>query len=416
MQPAAGLIHHPDFRRLWVGDTVSQVGTQLTLVALPVLAVRELGADEVQVGVLAACQTAAFLLIGLPAGAWVDRWDTRRTLISNDLLRAAALATLPLAWWLGALSIWQVYLVALLVGVGTVFFDVAYQSYLPSLVPRERLVEGNGMLQASASVAAIGGPALGGQLLRVLAAPAVIALDAVSFVVSAAWVARIGHRDPAHDRATRRPLQVEVREGLSFVVHQPLLRRIVACTAISNFFGSIVSTLLPLYVLRDLGLSEGTLGLVFSVGAGAGLLAALTARRVAARAGEGRAIVLAALVLPVGYAFAPLASTLPALPALIAGWVVLSFAIVGYNVLQVSFRQRLCPPALLGRMNASVRFVVWGVTPLGALLGGVLGADLGIVPTLWIATAGTALAVMPVLLSPLARMRDIPDVVADSPG
>ncbi|MCZ2813700.1 MFS transporter [Modestobacter sp. VKM Ac-2979] len=403
------LLRHHDFRQLWAAETVSQVGTQVTLLALPVLAVSLLEATPLEMGVLTALETAAFLLIGLPAGAWVDRWRRRRVLVTADLVRAAVLATLPIAYLLDALTLGQLFVVAAATGTATVFFDVAYQSYLPALVDRDQLVDGNGKLEASRAVAQVAGPGITGVLLRVLGAPLLIAVDAASFLLSAFFIGRIQRPDTVPDRAGRRSLRTEIGEGLSFVVHQPLLRRIVACTGTSNLFSTITTTLLVLYALRRLELSESVLGLVFSAGAVGGLVGAATAARFARTVGEGRAIPLAVMVLVPFTALTPLAATGAPLVFLTLGQFGFSWAVVVYNITQVSFRQRLCPPALLGRMNASVRFLVYGTMPLGGLLGGVLGTWLGVLPTLWIAAAGQLLAAGWVVASPLLRMRDLPD-------
>ncbi|MCU1615859.1 MAG: Major facilitator superfamily permease [Frankiales bacterium] len=405
----ATLWRHRDFRQLWAAETVSQVGTQVTQLALPVVAVTLLAATPFEMGVLTALETAAFLLIGLPAGAWVDRWRRRRVLVANDLVRAVALASLPLAWALRALSLPQLFAVAAITGTATVFFDVAYQSYLPALVDKTQIVDGNGKLETSRAVAQVAGPGLTGVLLRVVSAPVLIAVDAVSFLASALFIGRIRTADVVPDRAARRPLRVEIAEGLSFVVRHPLLRRIVACTGTSNLFSSITYTLLVLYALRTLHLSQSTLGLVLSAGAVGGLLGAVTAAPFARLVGEGRAIPLSVLLLLPFAACAPLAVLAAPAVLLAASSFGFSWGSVVYNITQVSFRQRLCPPLLLGRMNASVRFLVFGTMPLGGLLGGVLGSWLGIVPALWIGAAGQVIAALPVTLSPLVGMRDLPD-------
>jgi predicted MFS family arabinose efflux permease len=403
------LLGHRDFRHLWAAETVSQVGTQVTLLALPVVAVTVLAATPLQMGFLTALETAAFLVIGLPAGAWVDRWRRKRVLVTADLIRAVTLATLPVAYLLDVLTLGQLFVVAAVTGTATVFFDVAYQSYLPTLVDRDQLVDGNGKLEASRAVAQVAGPGATGVLLRVLGAPLLIALDAVSFLLSALFLGSIQRPDTVPDRAARRPLRTEIAEGLGFVVRHPLLRRIVACTGTSNLFSTITGTLLVLFALRELDLSESTLGLVLSAGAVGGLLGAATAARFARWVGEGRAIPLSVLVALPFTALTPLAALGAPVALLTLSQFGFSWAVVVYNVTQVSFRQRLCPPALLGRMNASVRFLVFGTMPLGGVLGGVLGEWLGVVPALWVAVAGSGLACLPVVLSPLLTMGDLPD-------
>jgi MFS family permease len=405
----AGLWQHRDFRQLWAAETVSQIGTQVTQLALPVVAVTYLAASPLQMGYLTALETVAFLVIGLPAGAWVDRWRRKRVLVTADVVRAVTLASLPIAYLAGVLTLGQLFVVAAVTGAATVFFDVAYQSYLPSLVPRDQIVDGNGKLEASRAVAQVAGPGAAGVLLRVVGAPLLIALDAVSFLLSALFIGAIRQPDRVPDRSTRRRLRTEIGEGLSFVVRHPLLRRIVACTGTSNLFSMITTTLLVLFALRELDLSETDLGFVLSAGAVGGLLGAVTAARFARWVGEGRAIPLSVLVALPFAALTPLAALGAPVPLLVLSQFGFSWVVVVYNVTQVSFRQRLCPPQLLGRMNASVRFLVFGTMPVGGLLGGALGTWLGVVPTLWIAVGGQALAAAWVTLSPLLGLRDLPD-------
>lgn len=409
MTPARSLWRHRDFRRLWAAETVSQVGTQVTLVALPLLAVTQLHASAFQMGILTSLETLAFLVVGLPAGALVDRWRRNRVLVTGDLVRAVAIGSLPVAAALDVLGLGQLYVVALVAGTATVFFDVGYQSYLPSLVDRGQIVEGNSKLEASRAVAQVAGPGITGVLIRALGAPALIAFDALSFLLSALFIGGIAAPDVVPDRTARRPLRTEIGEGLSFVLRHRLLRRMVACTGLANLAGSITGALLVLYAIRQLGLSASLVGLIFSAGAVGGVAGAGTAARIARAVGEGRTIPLAALTVAAAGAAVPLASLGTPVPLLLAGWFLESFAVIVYNVTQVSFRQRLCPPGLLGRMNASVRFIVFGTMPVGGLLGGVLGTWLGVVPALWIAVTIAFLAAAPVVFSPLLGMRTIPD-------
>jgi MFS family permease len=406
--PASSLWRHRDFLNLWSAETISQVGTQITLLAMPVMAVTMLHATPFEMGVLTALETVAFLVVGLPAGAWVDRWRRKRVLVVNDLIRAVALGSLPVAWALGMLSLPLLFVVAAITGTARVFFDVAYQSYLPTLVAPNQVVDGNAKLAASEQVAQVAGPGATGVLLRFLGAPLLIAFDALSFLLSALFIWRIRHVDDVPDRATRRRLRTEIAEGLSFVVRHPLLRRIVACTGLFNLLSSMTMALLVLFVLRTLDLSESTLGFVFSVGAVGGILGAATASWFARRVGEGRAIPLSVIVSAVFAVCIPLATVAAPVALLILGWFGVAWGVVVYNVTQVSFRQRLCPPRLLGRMNASVRFIVFGTMPLGGLIGGALGEWLGVTTTIWIATIGGFAACLPVVLSPLMGMRDLP--------
>jgi len=416
------LVGHPDagdFRQLWVGDTISQFGTQVGLIALPLLAVTVLNADEFQMGLLATSETLAFLIIGLPAGAWVDRMRKRNVLVVADLMRGVLLLALPAAYLLDVLTFPMLLVVAATVGVATVFFDVAYQSYLPSLVSSDRISEGNARLQVSQSAAQVIGPGLGGGLARLFGAPLVILVDAVSFLGSLVFTLRIRHREEPADKAARRPLLTEIGEGLSFVVRQALLRRIVATTGLSNLFGNVGQAMLVYFAIRDLGLGEAGLGLTLSIGAVGGLTGALAAGTVIRMLGEGRSIALPILPSVAAAALVPLAAghgQPVAIAMLATSMAVFGFGTVIYNVAQVSFRQRLCPRMLLGRMNASVRFIVWGSIPVGAFLGALIGGHYGASPALWVSVAGQLVAVVPVLFSPLRRMRDLPRALDQHAG
>jgi MFS family permease len=403
-----GLLRDHDFRQLFLADTISQIGTQVTLLALPLVAILALDASPLQVGLLATCETAAFLLVGLPAGAWVARMRRRDVLIAGDVARAVLLGSVPLAWWAGALTMPQMYVVALFVGVATVFFDVGYQSYLPHLVGRGNLIEGNAKLEAVRGVTQIGGPTVAGLLIQWLTAPVAIALDAVSFLASALFVGLIRKREPKPARAPDAHLGREIVEGLKFVLGNRLLRSIAMCTGSFNLFSTIGFTMLIVLLADELGLSAGTIGVIFSIGSVGGLIGAFTAMRIARWLGQGPAIwISTAVSAPFGLL----------IPLVQPGWLlwlgafgfgVTMFGGVVYNITQVSFRQGLTPERLLGRMNATMRFLVWGTMPLGGLIGGALGQLVGVRETVWIGMIGCSLAFLPVFLSPLRRMRELP--------
>jgi MFS family permease len=409
-----GLWHHLDFRRLWIGETVSQFGTFISQLALPLVAILVLHATTFQVGLLTTFEMLAFLVVGLPAGAWVDRMRYRWVLIVNDLIRAAALGSIPLAQFLGELTIGQMYVVALITGVSTVFFDVAYQSYLPQLVDRSALVEGNSKLQASESVSQIAGPGIGGLLIQWLTAPYAVLVDALSFLWSAGWVGAIRQRVPKPARRPDRNLIREIGEGLRFVIGNRLLRSIAACTGSSNLFSNVAFPVYYILLARDLHLSAGIIGLFTSIAAVGGLIGSLIASRFAAKVGQGPAIWISALVFGPTEFVVPFTHRDWTLGLLAVGQLIMWTSIVVYNITQVSFRQGLCPPELLGRMNATMRFLVWGTIPLGAFLGGVLGAAIGVRETLVVAAVGGCLAWLPVYFSPLRRMRELPTYVPDA--
>jgi MFS family permease len=412
-RPALGLLRDHDFRGLFLSTTVSQFGRELTVLALPLVAVLALDASEFEVGLLAAMASAAFLLIGLPAGAWVDRMRRRSVLVVGDLARAAILVSVPIAWWTGALTIWQLYAVALGIGVFTVFFDVAYQSYLPHLVGRDNLIEGNAKLETVRSTAQLGGPALAGQLIAWLTAPVALLVDAIAMGASALFVALIRKREYKPAPAPGSKLGAEIREGLRFVLGNRLLRDIVICTSWFNLCASAYFAMMIVFLSREIGLSPALIGLFASMAGIGGLVGAFLARPLAERIGQGRILWVATLVTTPGMLLLPAAQPGWTVWLGAAGMIVMGVGIVVYNVTQVSFRQGLTPDRLLGRMNATVRFIVWGTQPLGALLGGILGQAYGSRTALWVGGLACCLGFLPVLLSPLRNLRELPQTAAD---
>jgi MFS family permease len=411
-----GLWHHLDFRRLWIAETVSKLGTTVSQIAMPLVAILVIDASTFEVGLLVTLETLAFLVIGLPAGAWVDRMRMRNVLIVNDVVRAAAMGSVPLAAWLGVLEMPQLYVVALVVGASTVFFDVAYQSYLPELVARDELVEGNAKLTASESVAWLVGPGLGGLLIQILTAPFALLVDALSFLWSAAWVSAIKKRTPKPERKPDRHLGREIAEGLRFVFGNRLLRSIAMCTGSSNLFNTVGMAVIMVLLARELDLSPGVIGLMTSVSAVGALVGSVVARRVADWLGQGPTIWVSALFsAPFGFV-APFVQRDWTLVLYALAQLFFMTSVVVYNIAQVSFRQGLTPHALLGRMNATMRFLVWGTMPLGALLGGILGSTIGVRETLFVSAVGMSLAWLPVFFSPLRTMRELPQYVEPFDG
>jgi MFS family permease len=400
------LWRHRDFTRLWAGESVSEFGSQVSMLAVPLIAVRTLDATTFQVGLLTAVSTAAFLVIGLPAGTWVDRLHRRKVMIVSDLGRVLALGSIPVSYAFGALSLVQLYLTMFVVGVFTVFFDVAYQSYLPSLVGLENISEGNAKLMGSQEVAQVAGPSVAGALVQAIGGPFAVATDAASFLVSALAVGRISASETVlKNREDGRRLFEEMTEGVRFVFGHPLLRAIAATTATGNFFGGIMTAIEVVFLVRVVHARPDVIGLLFAAVGLGGLLAALFASKLSRRIGEARATILGAIG-GVGALLIPLATPGAGVLFFAAGYFVAAFGTVVYNINQVSFRQRVCPERLLGRMNASMRFVVWGVTPVGALLGGAIGGAIGLRPAMWLAAAGEAVAGVWLLASPLRKMRD----------
>lgn len=397
------------FRPLWIADTVSQCGSAVTLLGLPLVAIGTLGATPFEVGLLVVSEYLAFLLIGLPAGAWVDRLPLRPVMVAGDLGRAALLLSVPVAAWRDALTLPQLYAVAFGMSVCTVFFDVAAQSALPRLVDGAGLVRANVRLEASRNITQVGGPGLAGALVGALTAPVAIAADALSYGLSALFLARVR---PLGRRGGERPgttLRAEIAEGLRFVFGNPALRALTLAAAVSNLCGTIGASMLLVLLAGDLGMSPLLCGAVFTAEAVGGLAGSLLTGRIAARWGQGRAMCASVVVSGLLW--------LLALPFYRADWrFAVAVALQGlgwtafmtFKVVSVAYRQRLCPEPLLGRMTATFRFVVWGSMPVGALVGGLLGQHFGARPALWTGALGELLAVLPLLLSPLRTARELP--------
>jgi MFS family permease len=413
--PAARLRRNGDFVKLWAGETISLLGTQVTVLALPLVAVITLHASAGEVGILNACRYAPFVVVTLVAGVVVDRVRRRPTLIVANAARAVLVALIPLGAVLGWLRIEYVCAIAFAVGIFTVFFDLAYQAYLPSLVERELLTPANGRLQASASAAELGGPGLGGLLVQALGAPYALVADAVSYAVSIFSVSAIRDREPEPVREGRPPLVSAIRAGFAFTFRNPYLRAIAGEAATFNLFEQAILTVFVVYAIRRLDFSPGLLGLVISTGAAGALAGSLLAGRLDHRLGFGRATVasmVVACVIPLLIAL-PAGGRAPTATALAAVFFVWGAAVAVSNVLVVSLRQTVTPDAMLGRMNASYRFFTFGAIPLGALLGGGLAVVIGLRATLVVSALGFLLALAWILFSPVGRLDVLPTGPAD---
>jgi MFS family permease len=410
--PQGGLWRHPDFLRLWAGQTISQFGSQISALALPIAAIVVLDASAFQVALLGTVEFLPFLLFTIPAGVWVDRLRRRPILVIADLGRAVALVSVPVAYAFDWLTIWQLYAVGFVVGTLTVFFDVAYQSYLPSLVRRNQLVEGNSKLELSVSAAQLGGPAAAGGLVSLLTAPWAVLTDAISFLGSALFVLRIRTREEVAESAAapeRRGMRAEAWEGLQFVWKDRRLRALTESTVIFNFCANGAFAVYLVYAVRSLGLSPAAIGIIFSVGNVGWLAGALVAGRLTTRLGVGRTIILTGAIAAPALMLVPAAPQSSPIPFLVAAGVLSSFGLVIWRISQVSLRQAITPDHMLGRVNAMSRFMMWGTIPLGTLLGGALGSTIGLRETLWIGTIGASLTVLPVLFSPLRTLVTVPD-------
>jgi MFS family permease len=414
--PRGGLWRHADFLKLWSAETISQVGSQVTGLALPFVAILTLEVSAFEVALLGVIEFAPFILVSLPAGVWVDRMRRKQILVASDIGRAGLLLSVPIAYWMDVLSIWQLYVVGFAVGVFTVFFDVAYQSYLPSLVNREQLVEGNSKLEVSRSGAQIAGPSIAGPLVEILTAPVAIFVDAISFVASGLFLFGIRKEEevPEARPEEKTSMKADLGEGLRYVLGHRYLRWIAASTATFNFWGSVMFAVYVVYMVRELELGPTVIGLIFAVGSVGYLAGALVTNKISNRLGVGPTIVLGA-ALGIPSLLVPLAPKSYPEPFLIASQALVSLGLPIYNVTQVSLRQAITPERLQGRMNAVMRFVVWGVIPLGTLAGGALASAVSLRFAIWVGAIGSCTAFLPVLLSSVRSLKTVPEAPESAP-
>nr|WP_245873613.1 MFS transporter [Streptomyces phaeoluteigriseus] len=396
-----------DFRRLWVGQTASQLGEHTTLVMLPLFAVLTLDAGAGQLGVLRAMGQAPILLLSLFVGAWVDRWRARTVMVLTDVGRALALGAAAVAGLLGWLGLPALFVVAFAVGALSVFFDVAYQASLVRLVKRDQLVGGNSALEGSRSAAQIGGPALGGALVSLLSAPVAAASSALFFALSFLSIRRI-RRSEALPKGPERPPRVwrRIHEGLRFVVGDASLRTVCLASAAFQFSLAAVMTVYLLFLPRELHLSGTAVGLALA-GTGPGaLLGSVLAARLPCRFGHGAVLVSAAVLGDGVFLCVPAlhGSSAVTLTALLAVNFVFGTGGQLVNVTVMAVRQAVTPDGMQGRAAATITFVGMGLTPLGSLLGGLLAEEWGLRTSLLVTAAGMLLSPLLMALSPLARL------------
>ncbi|WP_329412247.1 MFS transporter [Nocardia vinacea] len=415
-QPST-LLRHPGFLQLWGARTVSIVGNRITELALPLTAIGLLGASAFEVGLLVAAQYVPYLIIGLPAGAWIDRLRRRPVMIVADAVRCCVLLVVPLTAVAGMLQLWVLFPVAVTVGVMGVFFELAAQSYLPTLIGTRHLVEGNTKMELSRTAGELTGPGIGGLLVQWLTAPFAILADAATFAISGLALLLIREKEPPPPpRKTDSSLIAEIRTGLRAVFANPLLRPLALTGALANLFGfsGVLQAVLVLYCVRELQFSPFMLGAVLAGGNAGFLIGALLNRRMTSRFGIGPVMAGSITATGAGVAILPLASGGPmAGVVVVIGLVLIGAGIAAFNINQVSLRQSVTRPELLGRMTATFRFVNWGAVPIGALLGGALAGVIGIRAVLLLAAAGSLIAAVPLLLSPIRVLWEMPQGALD---
>jgi MFS family permease len=440
-----GLLRQRTFRLLWTGETISQLGNAMAVVGVPLVAVVVLHASTFAVGVLAAAAWLPWLVIGLPAGAWVDRWPARRVMIVCDVISAALYASVPITAWAGALTTGLLVAVQLAGGAASVLFMTAYQVYLPSIVAPADLIEGNTKMQGSASAAAFAGPSLAGLVAQLLGTVTALLGNAVSFLVSAACLLgararsarpaaeahpagplRTAVRSPAVPRATELPATVlpatvlpttgrpttlrrEIADGLMFVLRDPFLRQLSTFWAAANLALTGYAALLVVFLVRVIGLTPGSVGLLTAIPGLGGILGALLTGRITARYGTARGLLLSTLGTVPFCLLIPLTGPGPRLAFYVAGSLVACTGIAVGNIVIAAFRQSYSPPGMCGRVTATMRFLIFGTSPIGALLGGSLATWLGVRPALWVLLGGVALSGTLLLTPSLRGRRDLPD-------
>jgi MFS family permease len=405
-----GLLRQHDFRHLWAADVVSQFGTRVSYLALPLLAVSYLHAGTIDVALLRTAQTIAYLVLGLQVGAWSDRMRRGPIVVAADLGRAAAFAWIPVGAALGVLTMWQVYVVVAVAGVLTVFFDVARRSWLAHLVAAPDLVEANTKLATNMSVAAIASPALGGVLVQWLGAPVAITVDAASYLWSGLWLRGIRAAEATPDTPERRHLVREIGEGLRLVFGDPILRAFSLHDACVSLCQAMNTAVIIVFLVREVHLSAGVIGALGTAGLLGAIAASALTRRVAERVGQARLLWIVGIGCGVGFLIDPLTAPGWRLVFAVASTFLASVAIIVINIVESSYQQAVCPPRLRGRMNATVSFLTWGMIPLGSILGGVAGSVFGLRPALWIAGGGALASAAWLVCSPLRSRRDLPSV------
>jgi MFS family permease len=405
------LLRGHDFRNLWLGQSISLLGDQISYIALPLVAVLALDAGPAQMGYLGFAALLPHLLFSLPAGVWLDRVaQRRRVLIACDLGRAAVLATVPLAYGLDALTLGQLYGVAFAAGCFAVFFDVSYPTVFVSVTPREQFLEGSSLMNGSRSFSYIAGPSLGGLLVQAFSAPFTILADAVSYLFSALFLGRVRAAEAPVDDVEE-GIRSRIAVGIRFIAGNEIFRPSFLATATLNFFNYAFAALFVLYATTTLDIEAGTLGLILGAGAVGGLLGATFAARLGRAIGVGRAFLLGCVLFPAPLILVPLAAG-PRWLIIVMLFVAEFLAGIGVMILDInagSIIYALTPDRIRSRAQGAFNFVNWGIRPLGALAGGALGAWIGVRPTLWIATIGAVAGALWLLPSPVPRLQELPE-------
>jgi MFS family permease len=411
------LFDAPDFRRLWLGQTISVFGDQITQLGLPLVAVLTLGADATQMGTLTAVGLLPHLLFSLLAGVWLDRVrERRRLMIAADLGRAALIASIPVAYVLDVLAMPQLYVVGFLSGTLSVIFDLSWNTLFVAVTQRDRYIEAQALLNGSRSLASVAGPTVGGLMVQVLGAPLAMLGDAISYLGSVVFLRRIRAPEPPieHEEGSTRE---RLLAGLSFVVRDPIMRPSLLSVATVNMFTFASSALFILYATTILGVSPGALGLALGVGSVGAVIGAIFASRIGRRIGLGPAYALGLLIFPTSLLLIPLADADMSMALILALLLGSEFgAGFGVMILDINIGAIIyarTPDRIRARAAGAFRFINYGVRPIGAFFGGLLGTAIGVREAIWVTTIAAICGVLFLIGSPILRLRDLPEVSAD---
>jgi len=407
--PPSGVWRSPAYVRIWSASVISGLGSAITAIALPLLAALTLSATPFQMGLLIASETVPILLFGLVTGVWVDRRPKRPVMIAADIGRAALLFLVPVTAWLGVLRIELLLVIAFLVGTLSVFFEIAAQSYLPVILSTEDLTEGNARLHTGWGLAEVGGPGLAGWLTQLFSAPIAILVDGVSYIASAVLLVGIRVPEPSHTRSLQGSepnFRRELEEGLRVVAGNPILRATAAATGLWNLFDGARTAVMILFLTRVAGLQAGAVGVIFTLGATGFLIGSLLPERMARRLGLGRAILLGIILAVPSELLTAFASGPPSVAAVIAatGFFLTGLTIPTYDVNQFSLRQAVTPLRLQGRVSATMRTLIRGLVPIGALLGGLLAERIGLRAVMIVSALGGPAAFVAIWFSPVRSL------------
>ncbi|WP_431776633.1 MFS transporter [Streptomyces cucumeris] len=400
-----------DFRmfwRFWFSSTVSRTGSNITAVALPLVALSTLHASTFQVTLLAAASQAAWLLLGLPAGVIVQKVPLRGLQVTMDLVCSVAMGSIPVAWWMDRLTFGHLLFTALITSLATVLFDIANSTYLPALVSKDELTARNSLISATDAVTQTGGPSVSGLLIKVVGAVDVLVIDSISYLVSAVTLWTLPERRPK--ALPQVPVGVLIREGCAFVMRHPVMRPCVIWATVNNFFTAALMALTPLYLVREAGSSPTVVGLVIAADGVGSLIGSIVAGRLSSRVGTARAIIVSGVFGGALALVIPMTTTQSTIGFFIVGNAAVAMAVVIGSILTRTHRQVESPPELLSRVMATVRFISWGALPLGALLSGVLADSLGLRPALYTVCAGFLLAPLVLMTSTVRKLRDLSEV------